>query len=322
MGKNRKIPLIAVVGPTASGKTKLAVDLCLAYGGEVVSADSMQIYRGMDIGTAKPTMAERRGVAHHLIDFLSQDQSFSVAQYVQMAKEVIRDIDARGKLPVLAGGTGLYVDSLIKNIAFEETQGDPELRQALLREASEKGNAFLLERLRTIDPELASRLHPNNLLRVVRAIEVYETTGERMSDLQRRAAGHESEYQVCKIGICFQERAALYQRINARVEQMLRDGLIDEARLLYRQGNLSTALQAIGYKELFAYFRGEQTLEDAVEVLKRQTRRYAKRQLTWFRRSKDVHWLERSPDDSDDLILSRAKEIVTRSGILNQKEAT
>lgn len=292
----KKIPLIAVVGPTASGKTALAVELCIRLGGEVVSADSMQIYRGMDIATAKPTTEEMRGVPHHLVDFLDIGSEFSVADYVAAAHEAIGDIYGRGKLPVVCGGTGLYIDSLIENIRFEKTVSSTPLRAELKNLAEEKGGGYLLEMLRNIDPETASRLHENNLNRIIRALEVYKTTGETMSEQIKNSRSEESPYDACVIGLDYKDRQVLYERIGRRVDMMLEAGLLEEAERVVSDPRLKTARQAIGHKELAPYFEGTAPLEECIENLKQATRRYAKRQLTWFRRNKSIHWLY--PDEA------------------------
>lgn len=312
-----QIPVIAVVGPTASGKTRLAVELALHYGGEVVSADSMQLYRGMAIGTAQPTAEEMRGVPHHLIGVRDPAVPCSVAEYVAMAKACMADIHARGKVPVVAGGTGLYVDSLLLGRTFEETKRDDALRARLRQEAAEQGGEALLSRLAVFDPETAARLHPHNLSRIIRAIEVYETDGVTMSELQRRSKRAPSPYRSCKIGLCVADRAALYAKIDARVDAMLTAGLLGEAKALFARADVrnSTAMQAIGYKELAAYLRGDCMLEQAVEELKRATRRYAKRQLTWFRRAEDICWIETDMGNFE-IIYEQAVRSIDKSGVL------
>ena len=294
------IPVIAVVGPTASGKTRLAVDLAKRFHGEVISADSMQVYRYMDIGTAKASKEEQQGIPHYMIDFLDPGQPFSVAEYVEMAGKYAADISKRGKIPIVAGGTGLYIDSFLGNTVFQPIRSDPELRLSLQREADEKGGEYLLQQLALVDPELAAKLHPNNKGRIIRALEVFRLTGIPMSVHQREAVSHPSPYRSCYIGLDFSQRQALYDRIGQRVEQMLRDGLEEEARSLMQKGFGATAAQAIGYKEFFPYWEGKCTLADAAEEIKKQTRHYAKRQLTWFRRRQETHWfypdLETYPD--------------------------
>lgn len=287
----QKIPLLVVTGPTASGKTRLAVELCLANGGEVISADSMQIYRGMAIGTAKPTREEMQGVPHHLLDFLEPEESFSVADYVALARQEIERVYARGHLPVLCGGTGLYISALIDNLEFAPMPSDPALRAELEAFVRERGNEAALELLRQCDPALAATLHPHNIGRVLRALEVYRLTGRPMSVHQAEARRNPSPYRLCMLGLAFAERQRLYERINQRVDAMLEAGLLEELAALQQRRLSKTAQQAIGYKEFSGYLRGEQTLAEAVERLKMQTRRYAKRQLTWFRRDKRVEWI-------------------------------
>ena len=287
-----KIPLISVTGPTASGKTRLGVSLAKHFDGEVVSADSMQIYQGMDIATAKPTAEEMCCIRHHLIGFLPPDQTFSVAQFVDLAKEKIEDIHARGKLPIIVGGTGLYVNSLLNNISFSENDSDEKLRAELREKAEKQGVMSLIEELREFDPDSAERIEPNNVKRVIRAIEVYRTTGITMTEQNRRSRLVESPYRAVKIGLKAQDRQFLYDRINMRVDIMVEQGLLEEAEKVIKSNCGQTAKKAIGYKELIPYFNGEATLENALEELKKQTRRYAKRQLTWFLRDEDIHWFD------------------------------
>ena len=288
------IPLIAVVGPTASGKTRLAVDIALKYGGEVVSADSMQIYSGMDIGTAKPTQEEKKGVPHHMLSIVQPYQSFSVANYVTMARQCIADINARGHLPILAGGTGLYVTSLVSNINYGETFRDETLREELKELAQREGGQALLELLHTFDPESAQRLHPNNLSRIIRAIEVFKTSGVTITEQQRLSKQNPSPYKTCIIGLYTSDRTLLYEQINKRVDMMLEAGLAREVKELIKTPNIkdSTAMQAIGYKELVRCLNGEESYDVAVENIKRGSRHYAKRQLTWFRRDESTAWLD------------------------------
>ncbi len=265
---DRKIPLVAVVGPTASGKTALAVSLAKQFHGEVVSADSMQIYKQMDIATAKPTQAEKEGVPHHLLDFLELSQRFSVADYTALAHQKIREIDKRGNLPILVGGTGLYIDSVVNNISFSEIKTDETLRGELERLADEKGAEYLLEELRQFDPESAQRLHPNNLTRIIRAIEVYRITGVTMTEHQLRSRAAPAAYRSVLIGLDFKDRQKLYERINLRVDRMFADGLLAEAEAILSNPSLGTARQAIGYKELQHYFDGSESLEEATAKIK------------------------------------------------------
>ncbi len=294
MATQQKIKILAVVGPTASGKTAISVELAKRLGGEVVSCDSMQVYRRMNIGTAKPTEEEMSGIPHHLIDAVEPDAPFSCAEYVTLAGEAVKDISARGKLPILCGGTGLYLDRFLCG-EMEETHADEDLRASLFAFAEKEGGEALHERLRSVDPESAEAIHPNNVKRVVRALEIYEQTGIPKSEFDRRSQVIESPYDAIVIGLHYPRREVLYERINRRVDVMLTDGLLEETKQLREEGvfdvNL-TAAQAIGYKELLGYLDGHETLAEATENLKTATRRYAKRQLTWFSAKPYVSWVE------------------------------
>ena len=294
-----RIPVVAVVGPTASGKSDLAVEICLRFNGEAVSADSMQIYKGLDISTAKPTEEEKKGVPHHMMDFLDNTESFSVAEYQKMAGEYIRDIHSRGKLPVIVGGTGLYIDTLLNNIQLKEDSFDEALRENLLDE------------LRGIDPEYAEKMHPNNVKRIVRALEVWYSSGVTMTQ-QIEDSHSESPYDVCFIGLDAEDRDFLYDRINRRVGIMLENGLEAEAKDYLSQENTATSSQAIGCKELKQYFDGEITLAEAADNLRQATRRYAKRQLTWFRRNKEINWIMIDKFDSKSEMQNAAFEIIKK----------
>ena len=292
--------ILVIVGPTASGKTRMAVELAKAHNGEVVSADSMQIYRRMDIGTAKPTAEEMDGVPHHMIDVADPEEDFSVARYVELASACVDDILARGKLPIVAGGTGLYVDSLLSGRTFAAFSPESALRKELEEELAERGGEAMLEELSRVDPEAAARLHPNDHKRIVRALEVYRSTGRTISEHNRETRALPPRYEALTIGLNFQDRADLWARIDARVDQMAADGLEREVRELLSSG-LSprcTAMQAIGYKEFVAAVEGDMTWREAEELVKLRSRQYAKRQLTWFRRSRDTHWLlwEKNPN--------------------------
>lgn len=294
-----QIPLVVIAGPTGSGKTALSVELARRFDGEVVSGDSMQIYKQMEIATAKPTLEEMRGVPHHLVGFLDCSEPYSVADYVKQASAVIEDIYGRGKLPFVVGGTGLYITSLVNHISFDEIVSDSSLRSQLLDRLNREGGQSLLDELRQFDPETAAALHPNNGNRIVRAIEVYRLTGITMSEHQRRSREKPSPYRLCMIGLTAKNRQVLYDRINRRVDEMMQKGLLEEARRILETPGLRTAYQAIGYKELAGYFNGTRTLETALEKIKQESRRYAKRQLTWFRRDERIHWLyldEQSPE--------------------------
>lgn len=314
MDKKDRIPVVAVVGPTASGKSRLAVEIALARDGEVISADSMQIYKGMDIGTAKPTEEEMRGVVHHLINFAELSHPFSVADYVSLASGCISELSTRGKLPVLAGGTGLYIRSLLQNIQFAENDKDEGLRKELVQKAENQGVQTLVEELRGFDPESAKRIHPNNVGRIIRAIEIYRTTGITMTEQLNRSRQMPSPYDACVIGLDFKDRQKLYDRINLRVDSMIRAGLLAEAKEVLNRPGSQTALQAIGYKELLPYFRSECTLEDAVASIRRESRRYAKRQLTWFRRDGNVSWIMVDEYQNFDEVVQQALRIVDQKG--------
>ena len=307
-----KIPMICIVGPTASGKTALSIELAKLFNGEIVSADSMQIYKGMDIATAKPTVDEMDGVVHHLIDFLEVDQSFSVAQYCELAKATILDIYNRGKFPVLAGGTGLYVDSLIDNITFVDSDSDEDLRSELQKEYEFYGVEHLLNQLREIDPDSAQKLEETrNPKRIIRAIEVYKTTGITMSEHNANSRLNDSPYNVVKIGLTATDRQFLYDRINKRVDIMVENGLVEEAREFIDVKHSSTSAMAIGHKELVPYFNGDADLESCLENLKMQTRRYAKRQLTWFRRDEKINWFNIDVLTKEEL-LNNAVELIKK----------
>ncbi len=312
----KRIPLVAVVGPTASGKTGLAVELAKAFDGEVISADSMQVYRQMDIATAKPTAEEMSGIPHHLIDFLEPDDAaFSVADYAELAHTAISEIAGRKKLPILAGGTGLYVNAVVDNINYAEIRNDETVRLELESVARQKGNQFLLGQLAAVDPELAAALHPNNLGRIIRALEVYRLTGIPMSEHQRRSRMEGPRYDLCMLGLSFAERKNLYDRINRRVDIMMEEGLLEETRRISRIYG-GTARQAIGYKELETCLNGSATLEACVAALKQATRRYAKRQMTWFGRDPRIHWLTVDSFYDHSMLLEAAKNIIHNSGIL------
>lgn len=285
--------MIAVAGPTASGKSALALSICERYGGELVSVDSMQVYRGMDIGTAKPDDAERARVPHHLIDICAPSETFSAADFAARAHEAIADIKARGRLPVLCGGTGLYMDTVIDRMPFSESESDPALREELQKIASERGAHELWLILDALDPQAAAGIHENNIKRVIRAIEICRTGGMTKTESDARAKAASEPYDALIIALGVRSRDVLYERINRRVDKMMAEGLLDEARRLYESGCLetnTTAACAIGYKELLGYIKGERSLAECTEDLKRATRRYAKRQLTWLSSSGRANW--------------------------------
>lgn len=313
--------IVAIVGPTASGKSALAVELAKRLGGEIVSCDSMQIYKYFDIGTAKPTAEEMCGIPHHMIDVVDPNKvdAYSCAEFVRDAKIIIDDILSRGKLPILCGGTGLYVDSIISATEFSVSENDPDYRRRLFELAEKYGNEHVYKLLKSVDPESAAATHPNNLKRVIRALEIYNASGITKSEWDKRSHEKPSEYDAAFIGLSFTDREKLYERINLRVDIMLENGLLDEVRGLMDAGTLrrgTTAAQAIGYKELIGYFDGNTDLDDAVEAIKRESRRYAKRQLTWFKRNPDIHWIYpdviQSDNDRFKIIVNNAIEYLTK----------
>lgn len=302
--------IIVVSGPTASGKTALAVELAKIYGGEVISADSMQIYTDMDVASAKATHEEMQGIPHHLMNFLDPAESFSVADFVALCDKTARDIISRGKIPIICGGTGLYISSFVDNITFDDSTQDFAFREEMRKFAEENGAAALLEKLRDIDPETASTLHENNVGRVIRALEVYKTTGHTISEAKKNSRLNPSPYNFAMITLDFADREQLRRRINERVDKMAENGLVDEARACFLQENRPTAAQAIGCKELYPYFRGEKSLSECLDELKLRTRQYAKRQLTWFRRDKRFSPIVINPDDNFQQIVEKARSVI------------
>ena len=297
----KSIKTVFIAGPTASGKTALGAALAEKFGGEVVSADSMQIYKGIHIASAAPDSSEMLGVPHHMLEFLEPEQSFSVAEYVNAARGVIADINARGKLPFVVGGTGLYISSLADNTVYADEPTDLDLRKELNTLFEKEGAEKMLERLSVFDPESAARLHPNNRRRIIRAFEVYKLTGHSITEQNIRSKEGEKYIEPLLIGITYRDREKLYERINRRVDIMLENGLEDEARAALSRSS-GGAVQAIGHKELAEYIKGECSLSEAAESLKRQTRRYANRQLTWFNRDKRINWIyvDECPDPVGD----------------------
>ena len=308
--------LICICGPTASGKTALSVALAKQLHTEIISADSMQIYRGLDIGTAKPTAEERQGVPHHLLDVCAPGEAFSVARYVELADTAAQDILSRGMVPVVAGGTGLYMDALIECSTFSGDETDLSVREKYQRMAAEQGNEAVHACLAKVDPEGAERLHPNNLKRVIRALEVYEQTGMTIDAFNRLHKRPAPKYAALKIGVCPSERQTLYDRIDRRVDQMLADGLLEETQHLLDRGALTgTAAQAIGYKELLGYLQGEAPLEDCVALLKQRSRNYAKRQLTWLKRDDNIRWIYYNNGEGLPAILQEATNYLQNHGV-------
>jgi len=293
----KKQKIICVIGPTASGKTELGVRLAQHFNGEVVSADSMQIYRDMHIASAAPDEDEMQGIPHHLVEFLPYGSEFTVAEYVKLAREKIAEVASRGKMPIIVGGTGLYISSLVNNVEFVQSEADKNLRERITKEFDSVGGGVMLARLKEIDPESAEKLHENDKRRIIRAFEIYESTGNTKSFNDQQSLKHESPYAVCMIGLGYRDRQKLYDRINTRVDIMLENGLLCEARAAFDKKLGGGAIQAIGHKEFFDYFDGNLPLDTSVENLKQATRRYAKRQLTWFNRDERINWIFKDETD-------------------------
>lgn len=311
------VPVIAVVGPTASGKTSLAISLAELFAGEIISCDSMQIYTGMNIGTAKPTSEELSRVPHHMIGVIDPSEAFSVSDYVYLAEKKIAEVGGRNRVPFIVGGTGLYARSLLYGIDFNDNSRDDRLRDLLTKQVEEGNIIDLYEQLKALDPVAAENIHINNTKRVVRALEYCIVTGEKFSsqcDIEKAQA-----HDFFMLGINYRDREKLYSRINRRVDLMIDEGLIEEAKEYYDLPFKGTSAQAIGYKELFPYFDGLCSLDDAIENIKRETRRYAKRQLTWFRREKQIEWIY--PDDYSTYqeLVDAAVEMINKSKVLSQK---
>ncbi len=292
---------VVVVGPTASGKTALGVHIAKKFNGEVISADSMQIYKGMDISTAKPTLEETDGIKHHLIDFLDITEKYSVSAFCEDARKAFDEIYSSDKLPVIVGGTGLYVDSFLSNTTFLDNASSDEVRAHLNEELNKYGPDYMYSRLKAVDPDAAMKIHPNNNVRVLRALEIFELTGKTIT--QQTAMSHDTDTDIepLFIGITYKDREKLYERINKRVDIMLSNGLLNEAKIFFESSPSKTAFNAIGCKELKPYFDGEKELNECVEDLKRSTRRYAKRQLTWFKRNEKINWIY--PDEVEHQVM-------------------
>lgn len=307
-----KKPLIVLTGPTAVGKTALSISLAKAIGAEIISADSMQVYRYMNIGTAKITYDEMEGITHYLIDEFEPDEDFNVVRFQQYARKYIEDIHARGKIPLLVGGTGFYIQAVLYDIDFTESEDDTSYRKELEELAHTKGNIYLHELLKNVDEESANIIHPNNTKRIIRALEYIKLTGSKISIHNEEQKRKEAPYNYCYF-VLTKDRSKLYKSINSRVDIMLKQGLVDEVKALSKLGYHKdmVSMQGLGYKELFSYLEGELTLDEAVELLKRDTRHFAKRQLTWFKREKDVTWINKDEfiDDNEilDYILQQLK---------------
>ncbi len=313
MDASYKHPVVAVVGPTATGKTALGVSLAQHFSGEVISCDSMQIYKGLDVGTAKVTPEETCGIPHHGVDILTPDKTFSVADFTAMAAELEQQISARGHLPILVGGTGLYVQSFLYGVRFAEEKAPAGLREQLAAELAEKGGAAMYEQLKQADPEAAAAIHPNNQVRVLRALEHYRATGKKLSEQKADSLPPERPYRSLVLGLDFPDRADLYRRIDLRVDKMQDAGILQEAEYVWQnRETFRTAAQAIGYKEFFPYFEGTATLDACTEKLKQASRNYAKRQLTWFRHMDGVVWLDAGAPDVAEAALRKTDEFLAK----------
>ncbi|MEA4921187.1 MAG: tRNA (adenosine(37)-N6)-dimethylallyltransferase MiaA [Clostridiaceae bacterium] len=309
--------VVVVCGPTASGKTALAVELAKRFDGEVISADSMQVYRELNIGTAKPSEQEQRGIPHHMVDIVSVTESYSVSRYEGEAALCVDDIILRGKLPIVCGGTGLYIKALINGSGFAENDSSGKLRSHLESLWDNEGADAVMARLKEADPESAERLHINDRNRIIRALEVYLLTGKTISAHNLETQKRLPRYESCFIGICPYERPELYRRIDVRVDQMMSNGLLDEVTELSKKGlMINTAAQAIGYKELFGYLNNEMSLEESVAVIKQKSRNYAKRQLTWFNRDDRINWIKYEKNGNFGAAVSKATNFLADSGVI------
>lgn len=299
--------VVVIVGPTASGKTGIGIELAKRMDGEIVSADSMQVYKKMNIGTAKPDREEKQGIVHHLMDVIEPDQEFNVVRFKEMAEECIKDIIKRGKMPIVVGGTGLYINSLVDNIEFAQTTSNDQYRRAMEKIALKEGSEVLHDKLKIIDEEAAKKIHPNDMKRIIRALEVFKSTGKTISQHQNESRSNPPVYNFIMLGLNM-DREKLYERINLRVELMFEKGLIREVRQLIDDGikHEMTAMQGLGYKEVAWYLEGKVTETEMIDIIKRESRRYAKRQLTWFRRDKRIIWFD-SSEEKEELV----KKIIT-----------
>jgi len=294
-----KKTVIAIVGPTAVGKTKLSIEVAKQVNGEIISGDSMQVYKNMDIGTAKVTKQEMHGIPHHMIDTKEPNEDYSVAEFQHDVQASINEITSRKKVPIIVGGSGLYIQAALYNYHFTEKKRDHRITDQLENTIASEGIMPLFNRLKEVDPEQAAKIHPNNHRRVIRALEIYETTGKTMTASQQEQS-HQSPYNIVSIGLAM-DRTLLYNQINHRIDLMMKDGLLNEVKNLYEQGYEDCqSMRAIGYKEFLPYFKGEQSLERSIELLKRNSRRYAKRQYTWFENKMDVHWYTMTPSTIDE----------------------
>lgn len=319
-----KPPLLVLTGPTAVGKTKLSISLAKAINGEIISADSMQVYRHMDIGSAKIRKEEMEGVPHYLVDVLEPEEEFHIVKFQQMAKEAMKEIYSRNKIPILVGGTGFYIQSVTKDIDFTEAEQETAYRQELEALALEKGSAFLHEKLREVDPQSAEEIHENNVKRVIRALEFYEQNGFPISQHNVEQKQRQSPYQLAYF-VLNAPRPLLYERIDRRVDEMIQEGLVKEVQTLKERGchRGMVSMQGLGYKEILDYLEGNCSLEEAVRILKRDTRHFAKRQITWFKREEDVTWVNKDDFDyNEEKILEYMLSVCREKQILKQTEAS
>lgn len=313
----KKKPLVILTGPTAVGKSALSISLAKAIDGEIISADSMQVYKYMDIGTDKITPEQMEGVPHYLIDEFEPDKEFNVVTFQKYSKKYISEIYEKNKIPILVGGTGFYIQAVLYDIDFKEAEDDYAYRNKLEKLAKEKGRDYIHKQLEKIDPESSKAIHPNNLQRVIRALEYYKETGELMSDHNKKQKEKTSPYNFCYF-VLNKDREKLYNSINLRVDEMFEEGLVDEVKSLLDRGYTKdlVSMQGLGYKEIIPYILGERTLEEAIYLLKRDTRHYAKRQLTWFRREENINWINKEDYTNDKNILSHMKELLFDKGLL------
>lgn len=319
-----KPPLLVLTGPTAVGKTKLSISLAKAINGEIISADSMQVYRHMDIGSAKIRKEEMEGVPHYLVDVLEPEEEFHIVKFQQMAKEAMKEIYSRNKIPILVGGTGFYIQSVTKDIDFTEAEQETAYRQELEALALEKGSAFLHEKLKEVDPQSAEEIHENNVKRVIRALEFYEQNGFPISQHNAEQKQRQSPYQLAYF-VLNAPRPLLYERIDRRVDEMIQEGLVKEVQTLKERGchRGMVSMQGLGYKEILDYLEGNCSLEEAVRILKRDTRHFAKRQITWFKREEDVAWVNKDDFDyNEEKILEYMLSVCREKQILKQTEAS
>ncbi|AUG57623.1 tRNA (adenosine(37)-N6)-dimethylallyltransferase MiaA [Acetivibrio saccincola] len=309
--------VVVIIGPTASGKTKVSIELAKEIQGEIISADSMQVYKYMNIGTAKPTKEEMAGIKHYLIDEVEPSEEFNVVKYQKLAYKYTEEILKKGKVPIVCGGTGLYINSLVYNIEFADTICDWDLRERLAKEAKKYGNEYVYNKLKAIDPKAAEKIHMNNVKRVIRAIEVYTHTKKPISLHQEESLNNPPKYNYIIIGLT-KEREKLYEDIEKRVDLMMEQGLVEEVKNLMEMGydKNTIAMQGLGYKEIISYLKGEISKEEAVYILKRDTRRYAKRQITWFKKLKNVYWIKVDEIKKEKEIIEKIKYHIARHGII------